>query len=257
MREVKKDKMYYDIENLNEKFIFLCSGLFGNGDLGHDRKNIGLTIKLFFETFKNTPNPPALLLKTSLGNSSYMNRDQILHRIKKIRKSIKADTLPNVYLLNGDITDEQMNNLYNHPRIKAMLSFHKGEGWGRGLFEFTLVNKPLIASGWSGSNDFLDPSLAILLPGKLENVHHSAANKWLIPESQWFQINPETAMGAMREVYNNYKKYKTRAITQGYKNRTSFSYNKMKELVAQNIEQNFPKFPVTEQIKMPTIKQIK
>jgi hypothetical protein len=150
-----------------------------------------------------------------------------------------------------------MNNLYNHPRIKAMLSFHKGEGWGRGLFEFTLVNKPLIASGWSGSNDFLDPNLAILLPGKLENVHHSAANKWLLPQAQWFSVDEFSAMSAMKVVYSDYNKYKQRAIKQGYKNRTNFSYNKMKELISKNIEQNFPKFPVTEQIKMPTIKQIK
>jgi hypothetical protein len=43
-----------------------------------------------------------------------------------------------------------MNELYNHGKVKAMISLTKGEGFGRPLLEFSLVNKPIIASGWSG-----------------------------------------------------------------------------------------------------------
>jgi hypothetical protein len=38
-----------------------------------------------------------------------------------------------------------MNCLYNHPKIKAMLSFTHGEGYGRPLAEFAVSKKPIIA----------------------------------------------------------------------------------------------------------------
>ena len=41
--------------------------------------------------------------------------------------------LPNVYLLHGDLTNAEMNALYNHNKIKAMISFTKAEGFGRPL----------------------------------------------------------------------------------------------------------------------------
>ena len=87
-----------------------------------------------------------------------------------------------------NFTNEDMNELYNHPKIKAMISFTKGEGFGRPLLEFCLSKKPVIASGWSGQMDFLNPQFVQMIPGKLENVHPSAANKWLLKEFQWFGI---------------------------------------------------------------------
>ena len=47
-----------------------------------------------------------------------------------------------------------MNELYNHPKVKAMVSMTKGEGYGRPLAEFGLSKKPIIASGWSGQCRF-------------------------------------------------------------------------------------------------------
>ena len=29
--------------------------------------------------------------------------------------------LPNIYLLHGDLTDEEMNELYNHPKVKVLM----------------------------------------------------------------------------------------------------------------------------------------
>ena len=48
---------------------------------------------------------------------------------------MRGDKLPNVYLLHGDLTDEEMNQLYNHPKVKAHLTFTHGEGFGRPLLE--------------------------------------------------------------------------------------------------------------------------
>ena len=46
-----------------------------------------------------------------------------------------------------------------------MVSLTKGEGFGRPLLEFSLIGKPILASGWSGHTDFLNPNFTKYLPG--------------------------------------------------------------------------------------------
>ena len=146
-----------EISSIKEKFAFLFVGHWINGDLGEDRKNVGLLIKAFYEIFKNKKDKPALILKTCQVGSSYMDRDEILRKINLIKKSVNSKDLPNIYVLHGEFTDSEMNELYNHPKIKAMVNLTKGEGFGRPLLEFSLVKKPIITTGWSGHTDFLNP----------------------------------------------------------------------------------------------------
>ena len=149
-----------------------------------------------------------------------------------------------------------MNNLYNHPRVKAMVSLSSGEGYGRPLVEFSLVNKPIITTNWSGQLDFLDPALTTLLPGELKQVHPSAVNQWILKDAKWFEVDQVAAMTAMRGVFNNYKNYQTKAIKQGYKNRTTFSYDKMKELIDKLLTRDIPVFPVYKPLELPKLKRI-
>ena len=83
------------------------------------------------------------------------HRYEMQKRIQAIRKSVPSNSLPNVYLLHGEFNDSEINELYNHPKVKSMVSLTKGEGFGRPLLEFSLTNKPVIASNWSGQTDFL------------------------------------------------------------------------------------------------------
>lgn len=251
----KFDEYEFDLDGVKEPFLFLFVGHWIGNDIMNDRKKVGLLIKLFYETFKNTTNPPALILKASTGTSSYMNKDEILKRILKIRKTVIYDTLPNIYLLNGNISDDEMNDLYNHPRIKAMISLSAGEGYGRPLAEFSMVNKPIITTNWSGQLDFLDPSLTTLLPGELKQVHPSVVNQWILKDAKWFEVDQVAAMNAMRDVFNNYKKYQTKALKQGYKNRTNFSYEKMKQLI-DKLLQKVPVFSTYQPLNLPKLKRI-
>ena len=220
------DENIFNLKDIKEDFCFLFNSVWIGNSLMNDRKHLGLLIKLFYETFRNIPNPPALILKTSIGTSSYISKDEILKRIKLIRKTIEYQTLPNIYILNGNITDEDMNNLYNHPKVKAMVNLTHGEGFGRSLLEFSLVNKPIITTNWSGQIDFLDSSLTTLLPGDLQPVHSSAVNQWILKDSKWFEVNQKSACYAMNDMFKNYKKYQQKSIKQGYKNRNTFSYEK-------------------------------
>lgn len=245
-----------NLDSIKENFCYLFVGHWMPGDFGHDRKNVSLLVKAFYEVFKSKKNPPALILKTSVGVASYISRDEILKRIKQIRKSVKSNTLPNIYVLNGEFNDDEMNELYNHPKVKSMVSFTKGEGFGRPLLEFGLANKPIIASAFSGQLDFLNPEFTYLVPGILENVHPSAANDWLIKEAQWFKPDEGHIGNSLKDVFEKYKEYLVKGKRQGHYARTNFSYGKMQELVEDILDKNIPEFPKQIELKLPQLKKI-
>ena len=242
-----------DLKDIKEDFGFLFVGHWMNGDFGHDRKNVSVMIKTFFESFKNKKNKPALILKASTGIASYMSRDTILDRILQIRNSINSKNLPNIYLISGEFDDNEMNELYNHPKIKAMISLTKGEGFGRPLLEFSLTGKPIIASAWSGHLDFLNKDFVNLVGGELENVHESAANNWLIKEARWFKPDPSVAAGFLRDIHKNYKTYHSKAKRQKYYVKENFSWNEMKNLIEKELNESIPEFPQQVQLNLPNL----
>ena len=234
--------------NIKEDFAYLFVGHWLPGDMGEDRKNLGLLIKAFYETFKNKSKKPSLILKTSIVGSSYMDRDEVLKRIDAIKQTVNSKDLPNIYLLHGDFTDSEMNEIYNHSKIKAMVSLTKGEGFGRPLLEFSLSKKPIIVSGWSGHMDFLEPEFNIIIGGSLTNVHPSAANKFLLADSQWFSPNHGQIGNSLTEVFKNYKNYKDLGKRQAHKSKTEYSWDVMKDLLSSILDKNIPNFP--KQIKL-------
>ena len=242
--------------NIKEDFAYLFVGHWMQGELGEDRKNVGLLVKAFYETFKNKTKKPALILKTSQVGSSYMDREEILRKIKLIKKTVNSKNLPNVYLLHGEFTDEEMNEIYNHSKVKAMVSLTKGEGFGRPLLEFTLSKKPLLTTGWSGQMDFLNPEFTNLIQGQLTNVHQSAANQWLIPESQWFSPDHGQVGSYLKDIFENYKNYTEKSKRQAFYSKTNFSWEKMKTTLSDLLDNNIPEFPKEVKIKLPSIKKI-
>jgi glycosyltransferase involved in cell wall biosynthesis len=241
---------------IKEEFAYLFVGHWMQGDMGEDRKNVGLLVKAFYETFKNKTKKPALILKTSQVGSSYVDREEILKKIKAIRKTVNSKNLPNVYLLHGEFTDKEMNELYNHTKVKAMVSLTKGEGFGRPLLEFTLSKKPLITTGWSGHMDFLQPEFNVLLGGTLTNVHPSTVNQFLLAESQWFSPDHGQIGHYLKDVFENYKNYTDNAKRQSYRSKISFSWEKMAELVDTYLTKYVPEFPEEVKLKLPPLKKI-
>ena len=220
--------------------------------MGEDRKNVPLMIKTFLETFKDKKNKPALILKTSGAGSSIMDRDEILRKVDMIKSTVPGD-VPNIYVLHGELDDKDINDLYNHGKIKAMFNLTKGEGFGRPLLEFSLAKKPIIVSGWSGHIDFLSPEYCLLLQGELRNVHPSAqVQNMILAESQWFSPNINQAKDYLKAVYENYEKYKELAKRQSHLSRTSFSFDEMKNLLATHLN----KVPKQVPLQLPQLKKI-
>lgn len=238
---------------VKEDFCFLTMGHWMKGNHGHDRKNISYTIKAFLETFKNSSKQPALLVKTSSSNPSVIDRENILDRIENIRKTVKG-TLPPVYLIHGDMTDEEINSLYNHSKVKAMVSLTKGEGFGRPLLEFTTTGKPVIASNWSGQIDFLNPEYARLVGGELEQVDESASSdKMIMKEGKWFKPNDKEVSTILKSVFENYKDYLSFSRKHKKYTKDNFSYEKMVGLLDSILTESVPEFPKLTQLKLPKL----
>lgn len=242
-----------NLDSIKEDFCFLFIGHWMQGDIGEDRKNVGLLVKSFFEIFKNKQNKPALILKSSGAVSSYMDRDMLLKRIDQIKQTVNSKDLPNIYLLHGDFTDKEINELYNHPKVKAMVSLTKGEGFGRPLLEFSLLNKPVIASNWSGHLDFLNSKYSVLINGELKQVHPSTVNQFLIRESKWFSPHYHEIGETLTNVYKRYDKYLPDARKQSEINREKFSYEAMKNLVKEHLDK-VPTFARQVELKLPNLK---
>ncbi len=247
-----------ELKDITDDFCFLFVGHWLKGDLGQDRKDIGMTIKTFCEAFKRKAkrNKPGLILKTSHARMSIMDRDAMINKIQSIVAPYGKD-VPNIYLLHGDLTDEEMNSLYNHPKVKSMISFTKGEGFGRPLLEFGITGKPIIASNWSGQTDFLHPDHCVLLPGELKEIHKSAADNFLTKGTSWFTVDYGYAAKILQDVVVNYKNYLTRSRKQMKYIKDNFSREKMQKDFISIIEDKLKEVPQQMEIKLPTLKKLK
>ena len=253
IKEFTNKELYNYLNDIPEKFAYLFVGHWLQGELGHDRKNVGLLIKAFYEVFKNKGNAPALILKTSCGKGSIMDRTEVLKRINIIRKSIPSSKLPKVYLLHGDFSDAEINELYRHPKVKAMVCPTKGEGFGRPLLEFALTGKPTICSGWSGPADFLDPKLTPIMGGKLNNIHSSAQQKDMLVEgSQWFDVDHGHLGHFLNDVKKNYKTWVPKSKTLSGRLKKKFSFEAMKNLLLEILDDKVD-VPTQVELKIPKL----
>lgn len=242
------------LDSIPEQFAFLFVGHWLQGALGEDRKNVGMMIKTFLETFKNVKDKPALIIKTQGATASIIDKNDILDKIRQIQSLVGDKDLPNVYLLHGMFDDTEINALYNHPKVKVHVTFTKGEGFGRPLLEASISAKPVIAPNWSGHIDFLHKDMSILLPGKLTQLHPSAViQNMLLAESGWFTVDYKAASDKIRDVYKNYKNYVDGAKRQAYRSRTEFTLEKMGDKLIELIDDKIPK-PI--QLKLPQLKKI-
>lgn len=215
--------------NIPESFAFLFVGTWVSGQMGEDRKDIGMLIKTFLTTFSGKKEAPALVLKTNYAGYSELERESIITNIQYIIDDVgkHKNRLPNVYLIFGELTDSEMNDLYNNPKVKCFVSFTKGEGYGLPLAEFSLTGKPIIVPNYSGYLDFLLPDYNLLLPGSLTTIHPSAANKWIHKDGKWFTVNYSVASSVLKNMYEKYDEFLIRSRKQPKHIRDNFSYKSM------------------------------
>ena len=246
------------VDDIKEDFCFLHVGLWGNGGYGEDRKDIAKLVKVFYESFANKKEKPALILKTNAATFSILDREDCLKKIKQIKNKFPSDwNLPNIYLLHGSLSEEEMNKLYNHPKVKSFVSLTHGEGFGRPMLEASMVGLPVITSAWSGHMDFLSQTDSMLLGGEMVQVPQS--QHWeniIIPESQWFNVNEQQAYKAMNYCVEKYNEVKEKALNLMKVNRNKFTLNKMTKKLDNIITPFIEKVPTQVGLNLPKLKKI-
>jgi glycosyltransferase involved in cell wall biosynthesis len=248
------------LDSIKEKNAFLMCGHWLQGNLGEDRKNISGALHCFFKSFKDKQRStqPALVLKTSGATYSITDRWEIEKKIEQVRNTFgnEVHKLPPVYLLHGDLTNAEMNALYNHPKIKAMVSFTKAEGFGRPLLEFASTGKPIMAPHYSGQADFLKKEFICALPGTMTNIHESAANDFLLKEAQWFTVDYGYASKMFVDILKNTKKWNELSKRQRYfvnSNFTETAVSKRYDQVLEIIDTGIESIPKHVELKLPKL----
>lgn len=250
------DDVVSTLNKIHEDFAFLFVGHWLKGDFREDRKDVSGLIHTFLDTFKDTKNAPALVLKTSVGSFSLTGLTELKNRINNVKKMVNAKKLPKIYLMFGDLGEDEMNTLYNHKKIKAFISFTKGEGYGRPIAEFMTTGKPVIVSGWSGHIDFVNPNNNILLPGNLNTVHPSAVWETVInKDAKWFTVDYEVASKVLKDVHSNYGKYYSNSKMSVLEMKNKWSYTKMHNKFKKILDERLPKFAQRLSLTLPTIKK--
>jgi glycosyltransferase involved in cell wall biosynthesis len=229
--------------NLETDFNFLCIAQAG------PRKNLGNTIAWFMQEFKNDSNV-GLICKTHLAGASQIDRDNVANQLSVIINNHK-DSKCKVYLLHGDMTDQEMAALYVHPKVKALVSFSHGEGFGLPIFEATYYGLPVITTDWSSQTDFL---YCLNKEGKTKPhfVRVDFTVQPVQPEAVWAGVIEKDSMWAfpignsakseMRTVYKDWDRYRGQAKRLMEHNIKSFTnealYSKFVEALGININQN-------------------
>jgi glycosyltransferase involved in cell wall biosynthesis len=213
VRNFKKQKLNL---KLDYDFNYLAISQWG------PRKNFDNLVKWFLE--ENFDQEVGLVLKTSVKNNSIIDREHTGSRLKSLLQRYGGDNCKcKVYLLHGDLTPEEMNGLYQHSKIKALVSTAHGEGYGLPLFEAAYNGLPVVVSGWSGHCDFLYMPDARRKSGKkkpmfasveydLQDVQKEAVwNNVIQADSQWAFPREGSFKRRLREVRNEHSRFKRNA----------------------------------------------
>lgn len=140
-----------------------------------ERKNPLGAIKAFRIAFDKADIDSHLILKSIHGN---MNKNSL----SKVLQEIGND--PRITLIDGAMSKSQMSSLIG--AATAFVSLHRSEGFGRLLVESMLLRTPVIATNWSGSQDFVMPGTGFPVRCRLRSVEVAeypyAAGEWAEPD---------------------------------------------------------------------------
>lgn len=204
--------------DLKTDFNFLAVAQWG------PRKNIVNCLQWFVEEFIDQE--VGLVLKTNLSKNSILDRKKVKNVLSSVLGQKKyEDRKCKVYLLHGDMTDQEMHQLYRNPKIKAFVSTTHGEGFGLPLFEAAYEGMPIIAPAWSGHVDFLhmpvkdkkgkmkNKAMFAKVDYSLNQVQQQAVWDGVIQkDSMWCYADQGSFKIKLREVYKDHGRFKKQAV---------------------------------------------
>lgn len=185
------------------KFNFLIFGqITGNNPL-NDRKNTFLTIKWLCETFKDNKDV-GIVIKTNAGRNSKIDRTIVTNMMNSLLNEVRKGPYPKIHLLHGDLSNDDVSNLYSNPGIKALISLTRGEGYGLPTLEAAVAGLPVVATNWSGHLDYLKKGKFISIFYQLNEVHHTRIDDNLfVKGARWANPSEEDFKRKIKKFYDS------------------------------------------------------
>jgi len=179
-----------------------------------ERKNFGLTLEVFLDTFKNEENV-GLICKVHRLNGSTIDKYMTTEYIRNVKNKF-PNSKCKIYLLHGDFEDSKMKSLYTNPKIQCLVTSTRGESWGLPIFEAACLGLPVIAPDYSGYRDFMYISktekMFLSTKYKLEKINPQFIwEKVLIENSLWATVDNLSYKKCFLNMYKDYPKYKSMA----------------------------------------------
>lgn len=194
---------HLQLDEVVTPFNFLMFGQVTSKEPDTDRKNLFYGVKWFCEEFKDNKQV-GLIVKTNLGTSCVFHRMQLEQMFTALVKEVRKGEYPRVYLLNGDMSNEDCASLLVSPKVKAMVSFTRGEGFGLPLVDAAAAGLPVIATSWSGHTEFLGLGKYSKVSYDLVAVPHEKLGKEIFAEgSKWAMPQEEDAKKRMRKMFES------------------------------------------------------
>lgn len=142
-----------------------------------ERKSPNETIEAFLRAFAE-PGPAVLVLKTNPGAARIATTT-----LADLRRRISSQA--RIELRAEAWSEEQMAALQK--RGDCYVSLHRGEGWNYPLFEAAGRGKAIVATGFSGPTEYLDPAVHRLVRHRAASVQqryafYSRSMHWAEPE---------------------------------------------------------------------------
>jgi glycosyltransferase involved in cell wall biosynthesis len=212
---------------IETNFNVLIFGQITGTNPQNDRKNLFLTIKELCEIFKDDKDF-GIILKTNASRNTPIDREYVIYILNAVLAQVRQGEFPRVYLLHGNMSQNDMIEMYNAKTVRAMVTLTRGEGMGLPLLEAASANVPIISVNWSGQLDFLNLGKFIKVDYELQQVHESRIdNRIFIKGAKWAEYNKENFKKRMNEFRQSFKVPKDWAIDLGKKIRQKHSHEEI------------------------------
>lgn len=153
------------------------------------RKNPLAAIRAFQDAFPNNKDV-ILVIKTMNAHDCTPFWHAILAQTARDRR---------IFCINEVYSKQRLLSLFSC--CDAYISLHRAEGFGRTIAEAMLLEKPVIATAWSGNADFTNEETAFPVTGKLIPLNK---NDYIFWEDQyWCEPDHDMAVAALRECFYN------------------------------------------------------
>ena len=166
--------------------------VFFNFDFGSfRRKNPHAAIRAFARAFADVPD--ARLVFKTMGARTHAAE------VAELRALAAAEGVADRFNLITDyLPHEELYGLTN--ACDVYLSLHRGEGFGIGMAEAMLFGKPVVATDWSASTEFVREGVACPVPFRLVPVR---ADEYFVSMGEWAEADVDSAAQTLRRLHDD------------------------------------------------------